>query len=69
MGAFNEWARGTFLEKPENRRVVVVAQNLIYGAAMQLRLQYLRAQGMQLPAGAAGVQPLEPEALREVLNA
>jgi PfaD family protein len=69
MGAFNEWARGTFLEKPENRRVVVVAQNLIYGAAMQLRLQYLRAQGMQLPAGAAGVQPLEPEALRDVLNA
>ena len=69
MGAFNEWTRGTFLEKPENRRVVVVAQNLIYGAAMQLRLQYLRAQGMQLPAGAAGVQPLEPEALRDVLNA
>jgi PfaD family protein len=69
MGAFNEWARGTFLEKPEKRRVVVVAQNLIHGAAMQLRLQYLRAQGMQLPAGAAGVQPLEPEALREALNA
>ena len=69
MGAFNEWARGTFLEKPENRRVVVVAQNLIYGAAMQLRLQYLRAQGMQLPAGAAGAQPLEPQALRAALSA
>ena len=68
MGAFNEWARGSFLEKPENRRVVVVAQNLIYGAATQLRLQYLRAQGMQLPAGAAGAQPLEPEALRVVLG-
>ena len=68
MGAFNEWTRGTFLEKPENRRVVVVAQNLIYGAAMQLRLQYLRAQGIQLPAGAATGQPLEPEALREVLK-
>ena len=68
MGAFNEWTRGTFLEKPENRRVVVVAQNLIYGAAMQLRLQYLRAQGIQLPAGAATAQPLEPDALREVLK-
>jgi PfaD family protein len=68
MGAFNEWTRGTFLEKPENRRVVVVAQNLIYGAAMQLRLQYLRAQGIQLPAGTATGHPLEPEALREVLN-
>lgn len=68
MGAFNEWTRGTFLEKPENRRVVVVAQNLIYGAAMQLRLQYLRAQGIPLPAGAATGQPLEPDALREVLK-
>ena len=68
MGAFNEWTRGTFLEKPENRRVVVVAHNLIYGAAMQLRLQYLRAQGIPLPAGAATGQPLEPDALREVLK-
>jgi len=68
MGAFNEWARGTFLEKPENRRVVVVAQNLIYGAALQLRLQYLRAQGMPLPAGAAVGQPLEPDALHAAMN-
>jgi len=42
MGAFNEWARGTFLEKPENRRVVVVAETLIQGAATQLR-QFLKA--------------------------
>jgi len=65
MGAFNEWVRGTFLEKTENRRVVVVAQNLICGAAMQLHRQYLRAQGIHLPAA---VRPLEPEALREVLK-
>jgi PfaD family protein len=37
MGAFNEWVRGTFLEKPENRRVVVVAETLMNGAATQLR--------------------------------
>jgi PfaD family protein len=37
MGAFNEWTRGTFLEKPENRRVVVVAESLMQGAATQLR--------------------------------
>jgi PfaD family protein len=42
MGAFNEWTRGTFLEKPENRRVVVVAETLIHGAATQLR-QILKA--------------------------
>ena len=68
MGAFNEWARGTFLEKPENRRVVVVGQNLLYGAAMQLRRQHLRAQGIQLPIGATDRFPLEPHALRRVLN-
>jgi len=42
MGAFNEWTRGTILEKPENRRVVVVAETLIHGAATQLR-QLLKA--------------------------
>jgi len=42
MGAFNEWARGTFLEKPENRRVVMVAETLMQGAAAQLR-QLLKA--------------------------
>ncbi len=73
MGAFNEWTRGSFLEKPERRRAVVVGQNLLYGAALQLRLQVLRAQGIQLPAGiaAGGVsegRPLEPQALHEVLD-
>ena len=42
MGAFNEWTRGTLLEKPENRRVVVVAETLMQGAATQLR-QFLKA--------------------------
>ncbi len=46
MGAFNEWARGTFLEKPENRRVVVVAENLMQGAATQLRQFF---EGMTKP--------------------
>ena len=73
MGAFNEWTRGSFLEKPENRQAVVVGQNLLYGAAMQLRRQCLRAQGIQLPmdvagGGAAQGRPLEPQVLREALN-
>ena len=68
MGAFNEWARGTFLEKSENRRVVVVAENLMLGAALQLRQQYLRAQGIQMPAGAASAQPLELEALHAAMK-
>jgi len=68
MGAFNEWTRGSFLEKPENRQVVVVGQNLLYGAAMQLRHQHLRAQGVQLPAGVAHGRPLDPFELSKALN-
>jgi PfaD family protein len=68
MGAFNEWVRGSFLERPENRRVVVVGQNLLYGAALHMRRQYLRAQGIQLPIGVADGLPLEQQALNKVLN-
>ncbi|OGA15683.1 MAG: 2-nitropropane dioxygenase [Betaproteobacteria bacterium RIFCSPLOWO2_02_FULL_63_19] len=68
MGAFNEWTRGSFLEKPENRRVAVVGHNLLFGAAMQLRWQHLRSQGIQLPMEAVTGYPLEPEALRKALN-
>ncbi len=68
MGAFNEWVRGSFLERPENRRAVLVGQNLLYGAALQLRRQYLGAQGIQLPVGIADGLPLEQQALMRVTN-
>ena len=68
MGAFNEWTRGSFLEKPENRRAALVAQNLLYGAAQQLRRQLLRAQGIQLQAGHAEGIPLDAQALTHLLN-
>jgi PfaD family protein len=48
MGAFNEWTRGTFLERPENRRVAEVGLNLMYGAAVCLRGQTLRGQGVDV---------------------
>jgi PfaD family protein len=48
MGAFNEWTRGTFLERPGNRRVAEVGLNLMYGAAVCLRGQVLRGQGVNL---------------------
>jgi PfaD family protein len=58
MGAFNEWTRGSFLERPENRRVVTVAMNILYGAAVLLRAAILRFQGVNLPAGCPCVAPL-----------
>jgi len=58
MGAFNEWTRGTFLEKPEERRVVTVALNLLHGAALLTRAQILRSQGVDLPAEAVRWEPV-----------
>lgn len=58
MGAFNEWTKGTFLERPEERRVVTVALNLLYGAAVQLRSAQLRCQGVALLPSVPRLRPL-----------
>ncbi|MBN2046429.1 MAG: PfaD family polyunsaturated fatty acid/polyketide biosynthesis protein [Anaerolineaceae bacterium] len=48
MGAFNDWARGTYLEALENRGVGEMAWQLLLGTAYRYRLQSLRAQGVPL---------------------
>lgn len=63
MGAFNEWAKGSYLEDGHNRRVVTVAQNLLYGACVLTRLNVLRSQGVAVPAGWAQVAPVEVDRL------
>jgi hypothetical protein len=47
MGAFNEWARGSYLDGPAERHVVPVALNLLVGAAALTRLHVLKLQGFQ----------------------
>ncbi|NBV24692.1 MAG: PfaD family polyunsaturated fatty acid/polyketide biosynthesis protein [Proteobacteria bacterium] len=69
MGAFNEWTRGTFLEKPENRRAEIVALNLLYSAAAHLRGVALRLQGIPLLSEETVCAPIEPARLHELLNA
>jgi trans-AT polyketide synthase/acyltransferase/oxidoreductase domain-containing protein len=61
MGAFNEWVRGSFLEPPENRETVTVAKNLLYGAALSLRLNHLKNQGVCLPSQCESIKPVTPE--------
>jgi PfaD family protein len=46
MGAFNAWARGTYLESAENRRVADVARVLMEEAAYLHRVQQLRLAGL-----------------------
>ncbi len=58
IGAFNEWVKGSFLEKPENRNVVAVAMNLLFGASVATRLNWLRNQGITLPLGVGKFSPM-----------
>jgi trans-AT polyketide synthase, acyltransferase and oxidoreductase domains len=67
MGAFNEWAKGSFLEQPPSRTVVTVALNLLYGAAITLRQAHLRSQGVN-PDGLLPRAPLERDELERRLG-
>ena len=58
MGAFNAWAKGSCLEKPTDRRVAEVGMNLLFGAAGLLRCNWLRSQGISIPAQAALFHPI-----------
>jgi trans-AT polyketide synthase/acyltransferase/oxidoreductase domain-containing protein len=49
MGAFNEWTKGTELERPANRTVTAVARNLLYGAAVHIRALQVRQSGLEIP--------------------
>ena len=60
MAAFNEWVRGSFLERPEGRRVATVAMNILYNASVLTRARTLAAQGVPIPAGIPGLAPLSP---------
>ncbi|MEE8143117.1 MAG: PfaD family polyunsaturated fatty acid/polyketide biosynthesis protein [Planctomycetota bacterium] len=66
MAAFNEWVRGSFLEDPEERDVVTVALNLLYGAAVIFRAQVLRSQGVAISS--ERFQPLRRRELEERLG-
>ena len=67
IGAFNEWVKGSFLEPPQQRQVVTVALNLLYGAGIISRVNALRAHGIRLPPEFANPAPLTLAALRERL--
>lgn len=68
MGAFNHWVKGTFLEKSDNRKIVTVAMNLLFGAAMATRVNWLRHQGIALPQDAVKYQVLELSKILELLD-
>jgi len=68
MGAFNQWVKGTFLQHPENRNTVTVAMNLLYGAAVVTRINWLKHQGAVLPPGMDNFSPMPLEKIQEMLE-
>lgn len=62
MGAFNEWAKGSFLEDPKQRRVAVVARNLLAGAAALTEAHFARVRGRHSSA-ITDFRPLSDEQL------
>ena len=68
MGAFNEWVAGSCLEKPERRTTVSVALNILHGAAVFTRANFLRSQGLQLPPETLRAKPLELAQIKEYLR-
>ena len=63
MGAFNEWAKGSVLEAPAGRTASAVMKNLLFGAAVHLRRQALRQQGIDLPDGWFPLRPMSESEL------
>jgi trans-AT polyketide synthase, acyltransferase and oxidoreductase domains len=68
MGAFNEWVRGSFLEKPENRKTVTVAMNLLFGAALATRVTWLRFQGVTVPPNTGNFSPMTDDDISRLLS-
>jgi PfaD family protein len=57
MGAFNDWAAGSYLAAPANRRVAEVAHHLMQGAAYHVRTGQLQLAGVRLPASCVDYRP------------
>jgi len=68
MGAFNEWTRGSFLEQPQQRKVVTVALNLLFGAVLASRIFMLRSQGIQLSSKLTRIEPLDADEIEKLLS-
>jgi trans-AT polyketide synthase, acyltransferase and oxidoreductase domains len=67
MGAFNEWVRGSKMERPENRRTVSVAFNLLYGAAVMSRINDLKSQGIPAPPAMGWLAPLSESRIQQLI--
>ena len=57
MGLFNDWVKGSWLEPIAARDVVTVADTLLHGACVAVRVRAAEAAGVPIPAAAWSIQP------------
>lgn len=60
MGAFNDWAKGSYLEAYQNREAADIALHIMEGAAYLYRVQALKTQGIHLDNDLANYQLSAP---------
>ncbi len=68
MGAFNQWVKGTFLEKSDNRQAALIGLNLLFGAGVCTRISWFRNQGIDLSAKEIRVTPMTKEEISAFLT-
>jgi len=68
MGAFNQWARGSFLESHTKRFAAEIAMNLLTGACVVTRAAFARAQGIELPPGAGFFPPMPLKEISDLIS-
>jgi PfaD family protein len=68
MGAFNEWVKGSFLEPTAARKVVPVAFNILFGAAVLQRVRLLKQQWDAYRVDTTTAVPLPVEQIKEFLS-
>jgi hypothetical protein len=68
MGAFNAWVKDSFLESTQERRVDLVAMNMLFGAAYFLRINFLRQQGIILPLSLQRFVPMRSNDINQILT-
>lgn len=68
MGAFNAWAKGSCLEPARGRLTALMAMNLMCGAAVLMRYQWLQHQGVPIPRSAANFRPVSEDGIKKCLG-
>ncbi|MCK5311828.1 MAG: PfaD family polyunsaturated fatty acid/polyketide biosynthesis protein [Desulfobacteraceae bacterium] len=68
IGAFNQWVNGTFLESHENRQVVIIALNLLFGASVCIRRSWLENQNIGLPSDVLSFPPVPVNELMKMIS-